>query len=203
MRKEIFVVDVDDYLPELTRHTLPSIKRYAEKIGAGFTVIDERKYPEVSPTYEKMQIFERGKDNDWNILLDLDMYIHEAMYDVTDLVPEGHVGVWMSYEPELTIKEDEYIEFHQGDSIAATNFVVTSSAQHDVWEPFDEPIEKYVSRMKRPFVLDEYCFGRNLKKHGYKQAGIALPGAYGNLFFHCNVSTDGLSLQQALEIIPR
>lgn len=203
MKKEVFVVDVDDYLPELTRHTLPSIERYAEKIGARFTVIRDRKWPEVSPTYEKMQVFERGRDNDWNILLDLDMYIDEAMYDVTEMVPEGHVGVWMSYEPELTIKKDEYIRFYEDDAIAATNFVVTSSAQHRAWEPFEGPLHRYTARMKRPFVLDEYCFGRNLKKHGYKQAGIAFPGAYGNLFIHCNVSTDDLSLQQALQMIPR
>lgn len=203
MKKEVFVVDVDDYLPELTRRTLPSIERYAEKIGARFTVIRDRKWPEVSPTYEKMQVFERGRDNDWNILLDLDMYIDEAMYDVTEMVPEGHVGVWMSYEPELTIKEDEYIRFYEDDAIAATNFVVTSSAQHRAWEPFEGPLDEYLARMKRPFVLDEYCFGRNLKKYGYKQAGIALPGAYGNLFIHCNVSTDDLSLQQALQMISR
>ena len=203
MRKEIFVVRVGNYMPALCRHTLPSIKRYAKKIGAKFTLIRDRKFPEFSPTYEKMQVFDRGKDNDWNILLDCDMYLDEGMYDVTEIVSEDTVGSWMVYDPQVTIQSDEYLRLDGSDKIIATNFVVSGARQHSIWKPLEFSAQEALSRMKRSFVVDEYCVGRNIKRLGIGLSSISLPGAADNLFVHCNASTDALSEKEALQLIPR
>jgi hypothetical protein len=189
MKKGLFVVCVDNYQPEISAVTLPMLKAYAKKIGAEFTVITERKYPEFPPTYEKMQVYELGKNNDVNLLIDADMYVTEDMYDVTEVVPEGVVGSWMEYDPWITIKKDEYLKLDGTDRIPATNFLVVWAGQHETWKPLVMLPTVALSRMKRPFVVDEYCVGRNIKQHGYKTQGLSLPGAYGNLFTHGNVTT--------------
>ena len=42
MKKEVFVVNVDNYLPELTKITIPYLRKYASKIGAKFRIIKDR-----------------------------------------------------------------------------------------------------------------------------------------------------------------
>jgi len=188
MTKELFVVCVD-YNPAIASTTIPLLKEYAKKINAAFTVITERKYPKFPPTYEKMQVHELGKDNDCNILVDCDMFISKAMYDVTEVVSEG-VGAWEEYDPSLTIKRDEYIKLDGSDRIPATNFMVVWKDQHETWKPFDITFEEASSRMKRLFVIDEYCVGRNIKRCGFLVRGLLLPGTYGALFYHKNLTTN-------------
>lgn len=68
-KKTVFTLNVDGYAPEITALTYPLIEAYAEKIGADFHIISERKFPEWPVTYEKLQIFELAREmgNDWNI----------------------------------------------------------------------------------------------------------------------------------------
>jgi hypothetical protein len=191
MNKCIFTVAVDGYHPEILAETIPLMEKYAYKIEADFRVIIDRKFPELPPTYEKMQIYDMGKGYDLNLLLDADIYVTEDMYDVTrlDIVPEDSVGVWMEYDPRVTIKFDEYLKLDGSETILATNFVLTHAAQHELWRPLELSINESLNRMKRTFVIDEYCIGRNLKRYGFKKAQMVLPGAADNLFFHGNVTT--------------
>ena len=202
MKKGVFVVRVDDYLPGLCALTLPTIERYAKKIGASFTLIDQRRYPEYPPTYEKMQVYDLGRGNDYNILFDCDLAFTEDMYDVTELVPQGSLGCWMVYPPSVTIKYDEYIKIEDpSETIPATNFLVVPGDIHKVWEPFDMSYEEASSRMKRLFVIDEYCVGRNVKKYGVPIVSATYPGSDDNLFKHCNFSTDHKGPSQVLSEI--
>ena len=191
MTKCIFTVAVDNYHPEILAETIPLMEKYASKIGAEFKIITKRKYPDWPPTYEKTQIYELGVGNDCNLLIDADMVISEDLYDVTspDIVPEDSVGVWMEYDPVITIKSDEYLSLDGSDTIPADNFILTHAAQHELWRPLELSVDMALSRMKRPFVVDEYCVGRNFKRCGFKRAQLALPGAAENLFFHRNVTT--------------
>lgn len=198
MKKELFVVRVDNYFPELCNLTLPTIKNYAEKIGAKFTVISERKYPDYPPAYEKVQIYDLGTDNDFNILVDCDLVFDEAMYDVTELVSENSVGSWMEYDPHLTIAFDEYIKLDGSDRIPATNFMVSTKDTHKIWEPFEIELVSIINNMKRSWVIDEYCVGHNMKKYDIKNKGIIVPGAENNLFMHANIETDNKDLKTAL-----
>ena len=56
MKKVVYTLALDGYPSEMTILTFPWIKRYAEKIGAEFQIIHERKNPAWPPTYEKTQI---------------------------------------------------------------------------------------------------------------------------------------------------
>ena len=72
MKKVIYVVVTPGYQPEMCAQTLPRIEKYAQKIGAQMQIISERQWPNMPPTYEKLQAYELGKDNDWSIILDAD-----------------------------------------------------------------------------------------------------------------------------------
>ena len=72
MKKTVYLLNIGDYEPEITSLTYPYISRYASKIGAAVHLITERKFPEWPITYEKLQIYELGRQhgNDWNIYID-------------------------------------------------------------------------------------------------------------------------------------
>jgi FkbM family methyltransferase len=200
MTKEVFVVNVNNYQPEISSLTIPTIKAYAERIGAKFTQITERKYPELPPTYEKLQIYELGKNNDYNILIDADMAILPTMYDVTRLIQNGQVGVWMTYDPSVTIAFDEYLLTGEKDAIALNYFVSTKAVHEKVWKPLEFSVEDIRRRMKRLFVVDEYAVSRNLAEHGIPCEGVILPKAEEH-FLHCNVTTDSKNICKMVKVL--
>ena len=79
MKKTLFTLNVNKYSPEIVELTYPHLKAYAHKIGAEFVEITERKFKKMPVTYEKLQIFNLGKDNDWNIFIDADAMIQPMM----------------------------------------------------------------------------------------------------------------------------
>src|SRR5512139_2841994 len=91
MKKVVYTLALDGYPSEMTVLTFPWIKRYAEKIGAEFQIIHERKNHAWPPTYEKTQIWELGKDNDWSVFIDADALINPELFDVTAVVPKDTV----------------------------------------------------------------------------------------------------------------
>lgn len=192
MNKEIFIVNINDYMPEVFRLTYPTVLKYAEKIGAKVTLITERKYPEVSITYEKVQIYELGRDNDFNILIDADIAIGKYLPDVATIIPNAHVGVHMSYIASVNFPCDKYF-FRDARNVAiASDFMVVPRICHDVWTPLENPLEHII---KRPFILDEFCFSRNLAKFGLKYAGI-IPDE--RFIFHLNKESSGSHTMEQL-----
>jgi hypothetical protein len=188
MKKEVFVVVVDNYMPELCAQTLPTIEAFATRIGAKFTVIKDRKYPDWHPVYEKLQVYELGKDNDWNILVDADTFISKDLGDITKDVPYTHVGVQYAYPAELVMQPDIYFARDGRGQAIATNFVVTSNLTHDVWTPLEFDHTEANKRINRANAVDEYCLSRNLAKFGLKFAGITNDHS---LIRHLSVTTDG------------
>ena len=93
MKKTIYTLQVDNFMPELTEITFKWMKVYAEKIGADFQVITERKFPHMPPNYEKFQIYELNKKNkdDWSIFFDADAIIHPDCVDWTIFVGKDTV----------------------------------------------------------------------------------------------------------------
>ena len=64
----VYTLNIDDYFPEMMEITVPLMKKYADKIGANFIEINRRKFSDWHIHYEKLQIYELGKEADWNIL---------------------------------------------------------------------------------------------------------------------------------------
>lgn len=171
-------------MPEVFALTFPTVERYAKKIGAEIRIISERKHSGVSITYEKTQVFDLGKDNEWNILIDADIAISHQLPDVTTIVPRDRIGVHMAYKASQYFPCDLYFTRDSRDIAIAADFMVVHHMCHDIWTPLDDPT-KY--EIKRPFILDEFCFSRNLAKFGLKFSGV-IPDE--RLIFHLNMTSD-------------
>src|SRR5271167_1374086 len=137
MRKSLWTLNVENYAPEITALTYPLLKRYARKIGADFRVITTRKFPEWPVTYEKMQVYEGGKENDWNIYIDSDAIVHPDMFDPTDHMGGDTVA---HNGRDFAGNRWVYDRFFRRDGrhIGSCNwFTVGSDMCIDLWRPLD------------------------------------------------------------------
>lgn len=79
----------------IAKLTHPSIKAYADKIGADFHVINERKYRLNVPVgYEKLQLREYLEKYHRIIFIDTDIIIRPDTPDLFKFVPEGWFGAF-------------------------------------------------------------------------------------------------------------
>ena len=138
MKKTLWTVNVDNYAPEITAMTYPLLKRYAEKCNADFREITERKFPGWPPAYEKLQIYELGKDQDWNIFIDADTVIHPGMWDVTNHLTPDTVCHNANDLAGNRFKYDRFFK-RDGRHIGSCNwFAVASNLCIDLWAPLDD-----------------------------------------------------------------
>ena len=176
MTKKVWVVTVDGYRPDICAKTLPKIQAYADRIGASFWQITDRRWAGAPPPYEKLQVFYLGGGIDWNIIIDADMLIEDGMYDVTQVLAPDRVASWMAYSADANFPKDDYF-FRDGRNLGvSSNFLCVPKACHDVLTPFpDSERLSFQERIKRPFIVDEYCISRNMARFGIKHSGILLP----------------------------
>ncbi|MDP1712431.1 MAG: hypothetical protein Q8K86_08240 [Candidatus Nanopelagicaceae bacterium] len=173
----IYVLLVNDYLPRLCKITLPTIERYAARIGAELVVITERKFPEWPITYEKLQIYELCRNDEWSVLIDADTVISDALPDVTKVIPPTCVGMNLSYPADILFPLNDWF-IRDGRKIGVVGcFLSAHRICRDFWTPFTEGPEEIVRRMTTgvkavPFNVDEYCFSCNLARYGLKMSGI-------------------------------
>ena len=175
MKKTVYTLCVDNYFPELCAITLPTHAAYAKRIGAEFVLITDRKYPEWHPTYEKMQIWDLGKENDWNIHIDADMYISPYLHDVTGYIakfdspaPPYTVGWYSIYDPKLYYKPNRYFMRDERNIGICSAFIAVPSLCHEIWEPFTMSYDEALKGTVQPHGLDDYCMSINFAKYGLK-----------------------------------
>lgn len=185
MKKVLYTLNVDGYAPEITALTYPLLERYAEKIGAEFKVISERKFSEFPVVYEKLQIFELGKNNDWNIYIDSDALVHPDMFDVTDHL---HKDTVFHNGNDMAGNRWRYDRFFRRDGrhIGSCNwFTGASDWCIDLWKPLDDltlaealdnifPIqqEKHSEQFEKDHLIDDYTLSRNISKFSLKFKSI-------------------------------
>jgi hypothetical protein len=181
MKKTIFLLNIDNFAPALTRLTYPFIRCYANKIGADIYIIKDRKYPDMPLTYEKMQIFELAKElkSDWNIYIDSDALLHPEFLDLTSHLNKDTVccfgrdeadGRWTMDEPFL----------RDGRHIGWGNwFAIASDWCLDLWSPLDIPLAQALENIHptpneikvgvtREHLIDDYTLSRNVARFGLK-----------------------------------
>lgn len=73
--------------------THPSIKAYADRIGADFVVLDSEKLSSVSPHYEKFQLYYLLNKYSRIIFLDTDIIVREDCPNLFEIVPEHMMGL--------------------------------------------------------------------------------------------------------------
>ncbi|OGM05624.1 hypothetical protein A2125_00415 [Candidatus Woesebacteria bacterium GWB1_43_5] len=182
LKKTIFTLNIGDYAPEITKLTYPLIKRYAQKIGADFYIIKERKFPKFPLEYEKLQIYELAQkmENDWNIYIDSDALIHPALMDITNHLPKNTVLHFMADLASNRFKYDRYF-LRDGRNIGSSNWLaVASDWCIDLWKPLDDITPKETIANIYPTVwessgivtpdhlIDDYTLSRNIAKYGLK-----------------------------------
>jgi hypothetical protein len=180
MKKALWTLVVDGYSKEITDRTHPLLKYYAKKIGAEFRIITERRFPEFPPEYEKLQIFELGRDCGWNLFLDSDALVNPDLFDLTEHVAKDTV---MHYSADFAGHRWAYDRFFRRDGRNIGDcgwFTLASDWCHEVWEPLTDmtcaeaeaqifPVrcESQVGMTARHCV-DGYAVGRNIAKYGLK-----------------------------------
>lgn len=169
LKKCVYTLCVDNYLPELCELTLPNHEAYAKKIGADFKLITERRNPDWPPTYEKTQIFYDSFENDWNIHIDADMLVHPNMPDVTseDLTSVVYYSI---YDPRLYFPANPYF-LRDGRLIGVcSSFIAVPNWCKDLWEPFHPQVTFDMAKqgVQRVHGIDDYCFSINFAKYGLK-----------------------------------
>ena len=101
---------------------------YTKKIFGGYYPIN----------YEKMQVYEDGREANLNMLCDADMLIHPHLPDLQEIVKDP---AYVAFNDNYNISEKyqtnriPYFVRDGRDVGIATNFVVTSNLTHDLWEP--------------------------------------------------------------------
>jgi hypothetical protein len=200
-KKTLFTLNVNNYIPEITKFTYPLFKRYAHKIGADFHVITKRKFPKFPVTYEKLQIYELAQQqkNDWNIYIDSDAMIHPDTPDFTELIGKDtifHAGVDFA---SLRFKYNRFFK-RDGRNFGSCNwFTIASDLCVDLWKPLDIPKEEAIANIfpisdevlagiTPDHLIDDYALSRNIAQYGlktvvYKELATKL-GIPGDYFFH-------------------
>jgi hypothetical protein len=188
MKKGIYTLAVNNYEPGITDLTFPLMKQYAKKIGADFHVIEDRKFPDLPPVYEKFQVYELSKEhgNDWNIFIDADTLIHPDFWDVTALVSKDTTvsGYTSDFTP-MRFKPDEYF-LRDGRFIGKGNwFGVFSDWCRDYYHPLDDiSFEEAVKNInviqdeklhgiRSDHLIDDYLVSRNISRYGLKHTLIS------------------------------
>jgi hypothetical protein len=179
--KTIFLLNINNFAPELTRITYPFIRCYADKIGANIHIITERKFPDFPVTYEKIQIYELAKQigSEWNIYIDSDALLHPEFLDFTSHLSKDTVccfgrdeadGRWTMDEPFL----------RDGRHIGWGNwFAVASNWCLDLWHPLEISLTEALENIRptpnevnagvtREHLIDDYTLSRNVARFGLK-----------------------------------
>ena len=194
MKKTIFLLNIDNYAPEITKITLPFIKHYAKRLGAEIQMITERKFPEWPLTYEKLQIYELAQKvgGDWFLYVDSDVLIHPECPDFTIYLPKGTVSFHSPDISSIRFRPDKYA-YRDGRYIAPGNwFMVASDLCLDLWRPLEMFPGEAVGRITptpaelkvgitAEHLIDDFALASNIARFGlafksfqeiYKQYGF-------------------------------
>lgn len=181
----IHTLNIGNYFPELTKLTLPTIERFAKQIKADVNIISERKF-EGSILTEKLQVYEDGKDYEYNIFLDLDVLVHPQTYNpFIKNIPFNYVSFKDNYHAHKQLKSNIYFERDGRDVGISACAVFTTKYTHDLWKPLDmfttEQINDNILQERK--IVDEYTLSVNLSRYSYKYIEPYPVNEY-NLLFH-------------------
>jgi hypothetical protein len=187
-RKTFYTLNLNpDEYRDITDMTYPLMKRYCHKIGAEFYEINERKFPDWPPSYEKVQVYELGQqmENDWNIFFDCDAIIHPDTPDVTTYLPRDTVAHNAHDPANLRWRYDRFL-LRDGRFIGSCTWIcIASDWCIELFKPIDDltledvknnifPVQGEVkSGLVEPErLIEDYAFSRNIAKYGLKYADL-------------------------------
>lgn len=200
-RKALFVLNINDYAPEITKLTYPLLRFYARKIDAQFVEIRKRRWPGWPPVYEKLQIYYLAQELelDWALYFDSDALVHPDCVDFTNFISEETCLHNAQDFGNIRFRYDEAMKA-DGRNIGTCGwFVCAPKSCFKLWEPIDKPLEWVLEQcypvelewncgiFDRGHLVDDYVISRNIARYKLKHDTVRelLPriGAPPNGFF--------------------
>lgn len=180
-KKTVYTLNVNKYAPEITALTYPLMKYWANKIGADFHIITERKFPDWGVTYEKLQIYKLGQEakNDWNIFIDSDALIHPETLDWTLYMNKDTIAHNGNDMANIRWRYDKYFR-RDGRHFGSCNwYTIASDLCIDLWKPLELSHAEAVSNIfptvnelntviTPEHLIDDYALSRNIAMYGLK-----------------------------------
>ncbi len=181
-RKFVYTLNVDNYAPRIRTLTYPTIRGWADKIGAEFREIKDRRYPDFPVTYEKLQIFDLAQQDgaEWAMYVDADTLVSPEFFDITDHLTKDTV---CHNAVDMAGTRWRYDSFFRRDGrhIGSGNwFAVVSDWCLDLWHPLtDITLEEALNNInvttaeknfgiRREHLIDDYVVSRNIARFGLK-----------------------------------
>ena len=212
LKKTVWTLNIDRYAPELCQMSYPLISGYARKIGADFRIINQRAFPGMPLTYEKLQIFDLGPDNDWNVYIDSDTLVFPDMFDITERLPKDTVAHYSHDHASNRWRGDKYFR-RDGRDIGSCNwFAVASDWCIDLWNPImieglEVTLKRILPTVKERMagitaehLIDDYILSRNIARFGLKFKTVQQiqkesndPGVY---FWHTHTTSLEVKLKE-------
>jgi hypothetical protein len=156
---------------EIVALTRPLYEHYAEKVGAELRFISDRKFPDYPANYERMQVFESGRDYAWNMVVDAGVLVGPLLPDFTKLVDRRQVGLCLrTHAPSIfDVTDNKYFVRDGRDLGVVEAIVVTSSLTHDLWQPLIGRSSDWLPyvKSKNPNLLSELCLSLNAAKYRF------------------------------------
>lgn len=180
MTKNIYLLDIGNYLPTVKRVTMPFIRLYALRTGAQIYTITDRKYKQWPVTYEKLQIYDIAREHpaDWHIYIDIDTLIAPNCPDYTLYLQRNAVGFHSADRSWERFRVDEYFE-RDARFLAPGNWLMFAPRTClDLWRPLVEmtPAEavsriiptsaEIMAGMTAEHLIDDYALARNIARFG-------------------------------------
>ncbi len=91
MKKAVVTVCIGEEFLEVSKYTHPTIRNYADRVGADFIVLDTCK---TTPHWEKFRINDLLNKYDRIIYLDTDLIVRDDCPDLFDIVPYNQIGAF-------------------------------------------------------------------------------------------------------------
>ena len=169
---------------EMLKATYDFFSNYGKKIGADINIINERLNPDWHITYEKSQIYEKGKNYKWNLLFDTDILLHENFPDLTRRINPYCIGIKDSYNCRNRFSNNDYFIRDGRYTGVSGVFAMASFNCHDLFKPLPGKQEDYLSEIhlddsgekernvKKEHFITEYWLSYNIAKYGLKYQGI-------------------------------
>ncbi len=193
--KTLYTLSINDYAPAIKELTFPLLKHHAEKIGARFQVISERRWPHMPVTFEKFQVAEMAlaSRDDWSLFFDADTLINPEQFDITEHLPMDTVAHNGRDVAGIRWRYDRYMR-RDGRNVGSCTWCVIASdwTVADLWDrPFwcswddvdqvNHQLETTVfsnihptigehnsGHCEREHLIDDYLLSRNIARFGLK-----------------------------------
>src|SRR5271157_4431668 len=133
-KNAIVTIAIGDFHQRMAELTHPSLRQYAEKIGADFIVIDKTEISKTTPHWEKFRILDLLNIYDRILYLDSDILIRKNCPDLFGIVPETSLGAFnespftphRDYAIQICAREYEMEDFQWNGKYYNTGVMVLS-----------------------------------------------------------------------------